>query len=104
MQPELADDAVHGSFADAEIALSELLGDDFCAGFRIEESVADNLADEFLGAPVVGFRPALGAEEGLPSFLKEAGSELEIALTAETELGCGALNAFRAALTFDEHG
>ena len=104
MQPELGDDTIHRSLADAEVALAKFLGDDFGAGFRIEEAVADDLADEFLGATVVGFRAPFGAKEGLSSFMKKQGSELEVTLTAETELGGGAVNALTAAFTLDEHG
>jgi hypothetical protein len=35
--------------------------------------------------------------------LKKESSELEVALTAETEFGRGAVNACRAAFTLDEH-
>jgi hypothetical protein len=48
LESELADDAIHGSFAYAEVTLSEFLSNDFRTGFGIQESVADDLADEFL--------------------------------------------------------
>jgi hypothetical protein len=104
LQTELSYDAVHGSFAYAEVTLSEFLSDDLGTGVRIQESVADDLAHEFLGAAVVGFGASLGAEKALTAFFKEESAELEIALTAETEFGRGAINAFRAAFAFDEHG
>ena len=88
----------------AEVALSEFLSNDFGAGFRIEESVTDDLTDEFLGAPVVGFGASFGAEEGLAALFKKEGPELEITLTAKTEFGGGLVNAFRAAFALDEHG
>jgi hypothetical protein len=37
----------------------------------VQESVADNLADKFLGAAVVGFWASFGAEEGLAAFFQE---------------------------------
>lgn len=93
MEAKLVDDTVHGSFAYREVALSEFLGNDFRAGFRIKEAVADDLADEFLGASIVGFGPPLGAEEALPTLSKEERPELEVALTAETKLDSGAVDA-----------
>lgn len=104
MQSELSNDAIDGAFADAEVSLAEFLRDDFRAGFRIQEAVTDNLADEFLGAAVVGSGAAFGAEEGGGAFLQEEGAELEVTLTAKTELGGGTVNAFAAAFALDEHG
>jgi hypothetical protein len=104
LQSELRNDAVDGAFTDAEITLSEFLRDDFGAGFRIQEAVTDNLADEFLSAPVRGFGASFGAEQGRAAFLQKKGGELEVTLTAETEFGGGAVNALRAAFALDEHG
>jgi hypothetical protein len=104
LESELANDAVYGSFTYAEVALSEFLSDDFRTGFRIQEPVANDLADEFLGTPVVGFGASFGAEEGLAALFKKESPELEVTLTAETEFGRGAVNAFSAAFTLDEHG
>jgi len=43
LEPELANDAVYGSLADAEVALPEFLSNDLGAGFRIQKSVANDL-------------------------------------------------------------
>jgi hypothetical protein len=59
LETELSDDAIHGSLAYAEVALSKFLSDDFCTGIRIQKPVADDLADEFLRATVVGFGTSL---------------------------------------------
>jgi hypothetical protein len=104
LQPELSDDPVDGAFTDAEVALSEFLSDDFGAGFRIQEAVTDDLADEFLGASVIRFGAAFGAEEGRATFLQKKGAQLEVTLTTEAEFGGGAVNALRAAFALDEHG
>jgi len=80
------------------------LSNDFGTGFRIQEPVTDDLTDEFLGAPVVGFWASFGAEESLAALFKKEGPDLEVALTAKTELGSSPINAFRAAFAFDEHG
>ena len=104
MQPELSNNAVDGAFADAEVSLAEFLGDDFGTGFRIQKAVPDHLADEFLGAPIVGSEAAFGAEESLAAFLQKEGAELEVTLPAKAELGGGAVNALAAAFALDEHG
>ena len=78
-----------------KLALAEFLRDDFGAGFRIQEAVTDHLADEFLGAPIMGAGAAFGAEERRAAFLQKEGAELEVTLTAKTELGGGAVNALR---------
>jgi len=36
----------------------EFLGDDGGGGFRIQKAVADDLADQFVGAAVIGFGTA----------------------------------------------
>ena len=104
METELGNDAVNGSFADREVTLSEFLSDDFSAGVRIQEAVTDDLTDQFLGAPVVGFGTSFGTEESLAAFFEKEGAELEVTLAAETKLGGGAIDAIRAALAVYEHG
>ncbi len=104
MQPELSNDAVDGAFADREVRLAEFLGDDFGAGFRIQKAVPDHLADEFLGAPIVGAGAAFGAEESLAAFLQKERAELEVTLPAKAEAGGGAVNALAAAFALNEHG
>lgn len=104
MESELGDDAVYGSFADGEVTLSEFLSNDLGARFRIQKPVADDLTDEFLGAPVVGFGTSFGAEESLAALFHKEGPQLEVALTAVTEFGSGPVNAFRATFALDEHG
>jgi hypothetical protein len=103
LESELGNDAVYSPFADREMTLSEFLSNDLGAGLRIQESVTDDLTDEFLGAPVVAFGASFGAEESLAAFLKEKSSELEVTLTAIAEFGGGMVNAFRAAFAVNEH-
>ena len=104
LKPELSDDAIDGAFTDAEVTRAEFLRDDFGAGFGIQKAVTDHLADEFLGATIVGSGAAFGAEESGAAFLQEEGAELEVTLPAKAEWGGGAVNALRAALALDEHG
>jgi len=104
LEPELGNDAVYGPFADTKATLSEFLSDDFGTGLRIQEAVTDDLTDQFLGSPVVGFGAAFGTEKSLAAFFKKEGSELEVTLTAKAEFSSGTVNAFRAAFALDEHG
>ena len=97
------DDAIDGSFADAEVALPEFLSDDFRAGFGIQEPMADDLTDEFLGAPIVGFGPSSGIEKGVAAFFQKESSELEVPLSAKSEFGGGSVNSLGAALALNEH-
>ena len=99
----MGNDAIDGSFACAEVTLAKFLSNDLGTGIGIEKSVAYYLADEFLGASIVALRASFEAEQSLPSFFEEEGLELEVTLAAETEFGSGAVDAFRAAFTFDEH-
>ena len=59
----------------------------------------DHLADEFLGASIRGAGAAWGTEERRSAFLQEEGAELEVALTAKTELGGGTVNAALSVLS-----
>jgi hypothetical protein len=103
LQAELSNDAIDGSFACAEVALAEFLSNDLGTGIGVEKSVTDHLADEFLAASIVRLRASFGAEQSLSSLFEEEGLELKVTLAAETEFGSGAVDAFRAAFTFDEH-
>jgi hypothetical protein len=104
LEAELSNDTVYGSFADAEATLSEFLSDDFGAGFRIQESVADDLTNEFLSAPVVGFGASFGAEESLAALFQKESPELEITLAAESEFSRRAIDALGPAFTLYKHG
>ncbi len=104
MKSELGDDTVHSPFADTEVTLSEFLSDDFGARVRIQETVTDDLTDQFLGAPVVSFGAPLGTEESAAAFVKEEGSELKVTLTAKPEFSRSTVDAVRSAFAVDEHG
>jgi hypothetical protein len=104
LQAELGDDAVDRTFTDAEVALPEFLRDDLGAGFRVQETMTDHLADNFLGASVLRFGAALGAEKGQAALLEKKRPELEVTLAAITEFGGGPVNAFAAAFALDQHG
>ena len=104
MESELVDDPIYGSLADAKVALSEFLGDDFGACLWIQEPVTDDLTNKFLGSPVPGLGTSFRAEESLAALLEKEGSDLEVALTAEAKFSGDAVNPFRTAFTVNEHG
>jgi hypothetical protein len=104
LQAKLGNDAIYGALADAKVALPEFLGNDIRGGLRIQESVADDLAHEFLRAAVVGSGTSFGTEQTLTALLKKESPELKVALAAITEFCGNQVNAFGAAFTFDEHG
>jgi hypothetical protein len=59
LKTKLSHNAVDAPLADGEATLTQFLSDDFRRSVPIEKSVADDLADEFLGTAVVGFGTAL---------------------------------------------
>lgn len=99
----MGDDTVYRSFANVKVALPEFLGNDLGAGFRVKESVTNDLADDFLSAAVFCFRASLGTNEGLgPLFTKE-GQELKVARAAVVEAGNDFVDRLIPALSGDEH-
>lgn len=103
MESELVNDAVYGTLAGTEVTLSEFLGNHFGAGLRIQEAVPDDLTNEFLSAPIVGFGSSFATDEGFAAFLEEKSPQLEVTLTAKAEFSSDAINAFCAAFAGDKH-
>jgi hypothetical protein len=100
----LLDDADDTPSADQEAGLAELLRDDIDRGVRIEEAVADDLANDLVGAHRVAFGAGLVALESCASLFTIEFEQLKISLFAEAELvgGLGGTDPF--ALAFDQHG
>jgi hypothetical protein len=100
----LLDDADDTPNADGKARLSESLRDDVDRGVRIEEAVADDLANDLVGADVVALGAGLVASESGAAPFTIVFEQLKISLLAEVELlgGLGGAEAF--ALAFDEHG
>jgi hypothetical protein len=69
----LGNDPVHSPFADTEVTLPEFLRNDLGACLRVKESMADDLANDFLSAPVFVLGTSLGAEEALGAIFAELG-------------------------------
>ena len=104
MQAELFDDPFDAADGDGPTSLSEFLGDDGGGGLGIEEAVANDLADDFVGAAVRAFGAAFFAEQGQGTALGEGLTELEVALFREAELEGGLQRSEAEAFPFAEHG
>jgi hypothetical protein len=100
----LLDDADDTPSADQEAGLAELLRDDIDRGVRIEEAVADDLANDLVGAHIVAFGAGFVALESCASLFTIEFEQLKISVFGEAELvgGLGGTDAF--ALAFDQHG
>jgi hypothetical protein len=99
----LLDDADDTTSTDHEAGLAELLGDDVDGGVGIEESVTNDLANDFVGADIVAFGAGLMALESSASLFTIEFEQLKISLLAEVELlsGLGGTEPF--AVAFNEH-
>jgi hypothetical protein len=100
----LLDDADDTTNADREAGLAELLRDDLDGGVRIEEAVADDLANDLVGADIVALRAGLVSSESCTAMFTVELKQLEISLLAEAQLLGGLGGAEPLALAFDEHG
>lgn len=103
MQAEVRDDACDAPGADGQAALAEFLGDDVRRGFGIEEAMANDLSDDFVGAPVVVFGATFLVEQRGGAACAVGLSELEIALLAEAELAGRRARSESVAFAFEEH-
>jgi hypothetical protein len=104
LQAILLDDADDTPSADREASLAELLRNDVDRGVGIEEAVADDLANEFVGADIVAFGAGLVALESCTSMFMIEFEQLKISLLAEAEFLSGPGGAEAFALAFNEHG
>ena len=103
LKADLFDDAFHAAGADGKSGLTKLLGDDVRRGLGVEETMADDLPDDFLSAHRRALGPAfLAAESGRPPLVKEL-EELVIARLTEAVLGGRGHGAEAFALPLDEH-
>ena len=84
--------------------LLEFLGDYFDRGVRIQESMTDDLADDFVGAAVVGFGSTGLALKGGGALVGQQMAQLEVARLGITELARGGQGAKVGAFTFVDHG
>jgi hypothetical protein len=98
------DDANDTTSADRETRLAKLLGEDVERGVGIEEAVANDLANDLVGANIVSFGPRLLTKEPCAALLTKEFEQLEISLFTEAELFRCLDSTGPLALAFDEHG
>jgi hypothetical protein len=101
---EVFHDAFDAAGTDDPAGLAEFLSKDGGGGFGIEEAMANDLADDFVGTAIVAFWAALTALQSQGAAVGESLAQLEIALFAETELAGGTQGTKLLALAFKEHG
>ena len=104
MKAVLLDDADDTASTDWETGLAKLLCEDVERGVGIEEAVANDLANDLVGADIVAFGAWFVAKESWAALFTIEFEQLKISLFAEAELlGClGGTDSL--ALAFDEHG
>ena len=103
MQAELLDDPFDTADTQGQIGLGEFLRDDGGGRFGIEETMADDLPDDFVGAAVIAFGAALFARQGGGPALLISVAELEIALFTEAEIAGGLERSAAMAFAVDKH-
>ena len=103
MKAVLFDDADDTPNADRKSGLAEFLRDDLDRGVGIKKAVADDLANELVGADIVAFRSRLVTLESHATMFTIKFEQLKISLFAKAKLfgGLGGTKPF--ALAFDEH-
>jgi hypothetical protein len=103
LKAQVGDGAQDTAQADREMGLTELLGDDLGRGIRIQEAVAHDLAENLLGASVIGLGAGLLGLKGLQATLLELMQQLIVSLAAVAVfLGDGG-DAVLQTLAFQEH-
>ena len=103
MKAVIGEDALDAAQADGEVGLAKLLGDHVRGGLRVQEAVAQDLADGLVGASVIGFGAGLLRLQGGESTLLKIGQELIIAWARETVFLGEAGDVSLEALAFHEH-
>jgi hypothetical protein len=103
LQTKLSENPIHTPFANGETGLAQLLSDDLGTGFRVQEAMANRLADQLLAASIVGFGSAALTEQGDSSLIQEGFSQLKVALPTKTELSGGLARTERSTFAGDEH-
>jgi len=100
----LLDDADDTTNADREAGLAEFLRDDLDGSIGIEETVADDLANDLVSTDIVAFRARLVSLESCTSMFTIESKQLIISLFAQAQLLGGLGGAEPFALALDEHG
>jgi hypothetical protein len=103
LQTIIGDDALHGTDAEGEVGLAQLLGDDLRGGFRIQEPMAQDLPHHFVGAAVVGLGAGFLRLESGQAALLESLQKLIEALSAIAVFVGHSDDVGLQALAFQEH-
>ena len=104
MQAELFDHPFDAADTDDPTRLGEFLRDDGGRGLGIEEAMADDLADDFVGAAVIALGTAFFAFQGGGPALAIGLAELEVPLFTEAEVAGGLEGPAAVAFAVNEHG
>jgi len=103
LQAVIGDDPFDAAQAEGQTRLAEFLDDDGGGDLGIQKTVAQDLADELVGAAIVGFGTGLLGLEGGQAALLIIRQHLVIALAAEAVFFGGVGDLRLQALAFDEH-
>lgn len=104
MQAVISDDAFHATDAEGPSRLVQFLGDDPSGGVRVKKSMANDLANHFVGTPVIGARPSFLALQSEGSLVLEEMKQLIVALFGIAKLFGRLLGSQPFALAFMDHG
>jgi len=100
----LVENALDAAVAEGHAALADFLDDDLGGGIGIEEKVANDLSDDFVGSAIVGFGPPLLVLEAVGAALLKTAQELKVALSGVVVLSGGPRGSQAFTLALQEHG
>jgi hypothetical protein len=104
LKAELFDHPFDAADTDDPTRLVEFLGDDGGSRLGIEEALADDLTNDFVGAAVIALGAAfLAGQSGGPAFAERL-AELEVSLFTEAEVAGGLERTTAMAFAVNEHG
>lgn len=103
MQAVIGDDPFDAAQTDGETSLPQFLGDDLRRSIGIQKAIAQDLADDLIGAAIVGFGSGLLELQGGETALLEGREDLVITLAAITIFSSDRSDLGFQALAFDQH-
>ena len=104
LEAVIGDDSFDAALTNGMRLLADFLSDDGWGTIGIEETTADDHADDLIGAAVIGLGTWGLQEQALRAFRIESGQDLVIALAREIIFLSGFGWAESFALALDEHG
>ena len=103
MNAVIGDDAVDAAQAELEVSLAQLLGDHLGGGIWIQKAIAQHLADDLIGAAIIGLGAGFLGAKGKQATLLEVRQQLIVALATNAVFGGDTGDAVFQTLAFDEH-